>query len=63
MQVGLVIGKSGDTIKQLQERSGAKVAVIQDSTVITDFDKPLRISGEWLWWCGCNEVGDGARLG
>ena len=26
-KVGLVIGKSGDTIKQLQERSGAKVCL------------------------------------
>lgn len=29
-KVGLIIGKSGKTIKQLQEQSGAKMVVIQD---------------------------------
>lgn len=28
-KVGLIIGKGGETIKQLQERSGAKMVVIQ----------------------------------
>ena len=30
-KVGLIIGKGGETIKQLQERSGAKIIIIQDS--------------------------------
>lgn len=29
-KVGLIIGKNGKTIKQLQEQSGAKMVVIQD---------------------------------
>lgn len=29
-KVGLIIGKGGETIKQLQEKSGAKMVVIQD---------------------------------
>ncbi|KAI8848071.1 hypothetical protein BC829DRAFT_225619 [Chytridium lagenaria] len=29
-KVGLVIGRSGETIKSLQERSGAKIGVVQD---------------------------------
>ena len=28
-KVGLIIGKAGDTIKQLQEQSGAKIVIIQ----------------------------------
>lgn len=28
-KVGLIIGKGGETIKQLQEKSGAKMVVIQ----------------------------------
>lgn len=30
-KVGLIIGKGGETIKQLQEKSGAKMVVIQVS--------------------------------
>ncbi|ESN97716.1 hypothetical protein HELRODRAFT_114122 [Helobdella robusta] len=52
-KVGLIIGKNGDTIKQLQERSGVKVAVIQDSTQPSDYEKPLRISGNKL---GCQKA-------
>lgn len=29
-KVGLIIGKNGKTIKQLQEQSGAKMVVIQE---------------------------------
>lgn len=29
-KVGLIIGKGGETIKQLQEKSGAKMIVIQE---------------------------------
>jgi hypothetical protein len=28
-KVGLIIGKAGETIKQLQEQSGAKIVIIQ----------------------------------
>ena len=31
-KVGLIIGKSGETIKQLQEQSGAKIVIIQVDT-------------------------------
>lgn len=43
-KVGLIIGKGGETIKHLQESTGAKIVIIQDSS---DFDteKPLRITG------------------
>ena len=33
-KVGLVIGKGGETIKQLQEKSGAKMVVIQVKNTI-----------------------------
>ena len=29
-KVGLIVGKGGETIKQLKERSGAKIIIIQD---------------------------------
>lgn len=44
-KVGLIIGKGGETIKQLQERSGAKMVVIQDGPS-QEHEKPLRISGD-----------------
>ncbi|XP_075985687.1 P-element somatic inhibitor isoform X2 [Anticarsia gemmatalis] len=44
-KVGLIIGKNGKTIKQLQEQSGAKMIVIQDGPN-TEYEKPLRISGD-----------------
>ena len=28
-KIGLIIGKGGETIKQLQEQSGAKIVIIQ----------------------------------
>ncbi|CAJ0933821.1 unnamed protein product, partial [Mesorhabditis belari] len=43
---GLVIGKQGDTIRQLQEQSGAKMMMIQDTQEVTGTAKPLRIVGE-----------------
>ena len=43
-KVGLIIGKGGETIKQLQAQTGAKMIIIQDSNEQTD-QKPLRISG------------------
>lgn len=43
-KVGLVIGKGGETIKQLQAQTGAKMIIIQDSNDQAD-QKPLRISG------------------
>ncbi|XP_059404924.1 far upstream element-binding protein 3-like [Carassius carassius] len=45
-KVGLVIGKGGDTIKQLQERTGVKMIMIQDDPMPTGSDKPLRITGD-----------------
>ena len=44
-KVGLIIGKGGETIKQLQERSGAKIIIIQDSPE-AQHEKPLRITGD-----------------
>ncbi|XP_075169013.1 P-element somatic inhibitor isoform X2 [Haematobia irritans] len=44
-KVGLVIGKGGDTIKQLQEKTGAKMVIIQEGPN-QELIKPLRISGE-----------------
>uniref|UniRef100_A0A8C7NZI4 Far upstream element (FUSE) binding protein 1 n=1 Tax=Oncorhynchus mykiss TaxID=8022 RepID=A0A8C7NZI4_ONCMY len=45
-KAGLVIGKGGETIKQLQERAGVKMVMIQEGPQNTGADKPLRISGE-----------------
>lgn len=39
------LGKGGETIKQLQEKSGAKMVIIQDGPQ-QENEKPLRISGE-----------------
>ncbi|XP_065212371.1 far upstream element-binding protein 3 isoform X1 [Planococcus citri] len=44
-KVGLIIGKGGETIKQLQEKSGAKMVIIQDGPS-QEAEKPLRISGD-----------------
>ena len=44
-EVGLIIGKGGKTVKQLQECSGAKITIIQDSPKVTH-EKPLRITGD-----------------
>nr|XP_023012545.1 far upstream element-binding protein 1-like [Leptinotarsa decemlineata] len=44
-KVGLIIGKGGETIKQLQEKSGAKMVVIQDGPN-QEHEKPLLISGD-----------------
>lgn len=44
-KVGLIIGKGGLTIKQLQERTGAKMVVIQEGPD-QEMEKPLRISGD-----------------
>jgi len=43
---GLVIGKGGETIKNLQEQAGVKMVMIQDSNVPSHHDKPLRITGD-----------------
>ncbi|XP_051555419.1 far upstream element-binding protein 1-like isoform X2 [Myxocyprinus asiaticus] len=45
-KAGLVIGKGGETIKQLQEQAGVKMVMIQDGPQNTGADKPLRISGD-----------------
>ncbi|XP_023247829.1 far upstream element-binding protein 1, partial [Copidosoma floridanum] len=44
-KVGLIIGKGGETIKQLQEKSGAKMVVIQEGPG-QEQEKPLRITGD-----------------
>jgi len=43
-KVGLVIGKGGETIKNLQMQTGAKIIVIQENNSPAN-EKPLRISG------------------
>ncbi|XP_023233617.1 far upstream element-binding protein 1-like isoform X3 [Centruroides sculpturatus] len=45
-KVGLVIGKGGETIRNLQERAGVKMVMIQDGPQQTVGEKPLRITGE-----------------
>lgn len=45
-KVGLVIGKGGETIKMLQEKTGAKMVIIQDGPSQEVVEKPLRISGD-----------------
>ncbi|KAJ8363085.1 hypothetical protein SKAU_G00119160 [Synaphobranchus kaupii] len=45
-KAGLIIGKGGETIKQLQERAGVKMILIQDGSQAPNMDKPLRIIGE-----------------
>ena len=40
-KVGLIIGKGGETIKQLQEKSGAKMVIIQEGPG-QETEKPLR---------------------
>lgn len=45
-KAGLIIGKGGETIKQLQERAGVKMILIQDASQPPNIDKPLRIIGD-----------------
>ncbi|XP_061417515.1 far upstream element-binding protein 1-like isoform X5 [Lethenteron reissneri] len=45
-KVGLVIGKGGETIRQLQDRAGVKMVMIQDNRQNSGVDKPLRITGD-----------------
>ncbi|KAA0721845.1 Far upstream element-binding protein 2 [Triplophysa tibetana] len=45
-KAGLIIGKGGETIKQLQERAGVKMILIQDASQGPNIDKPLRIIGD-----------------
>merc|ERR1719228_1598702 len=42
--VARIIGKGGEVIKALQEETGAKIAVIQDSREFAE-EKPLKITG------------------
>lgn len=46
LKAGLVIGKNGETIKHLQEITGAKMVLIQETNTPTNDDKPLRITGD-----------------
>uniref|UniRef100_A0A915J1V6 K Homology domain-containing protein n=1 Tax=Romanomermis culicivorax TaxID=13658 RepID=A0A915J1V6_ROMCU len=43
---GLIIGKGGETIKQLQEKAQVKMVMIQENNQVTSGYKPLRIIGE-----------------
>uniref|UniRef100_A0A1I7T5U2 KH domain-containing protein n=1 Tax=Caenorhabditis tropicalis TaxID=1561998 RepID=A0A1I7T5U2_9PELO len=43
---GLIIGKAGDTIRQLQEKSGCKMVLVQETQAVSDQSKPLRITGD-----------------
>uniref|UniRef100_A0A8C4X1C2 K Homology domain-containing protein n=1 Tax=Eptatretus burgeri TaxID=7764 RepID=A0A8C4X1C2_EPTBU len=45
-KVGLVIGKGGETIKQLQDRANVRMVMVQDGPHPTGMDKPLRIMGD-----------------
>lgn len=45
-KVGLLIGKGGETIKQLQEQGGVKMVIIQDGPGMEN-EKPLRITGDY----------------
>ncbi|XP_071948039.1 far upstream element-binding protein 1-like isoform X2 [Antedon mediterranea] len=45
-KVGLVIGKGGETIRQLQEEIGVRMTMIQDGPQNIGIDKPLRVTGE-----------------
>uniref|UniRef100_A0A5F8ABZ3 K Homology domain-containing protein n=1 Tax=Macaca mulatta TaxID=9544 RepID=A0A5F8ABZ3_MACMU len=42
-KAGLVIANGGETMKQLQERAGVKMILIQDGSQNTNVDNPLRI--------------------
>lgn len=46
-KVGLIIGKGGETIKHLQEKSGAKMVVIQEGPS-QEQEKPLRFVYIWF---------------
>ncbi len=43
---GLVIGKSGETIKRLSEQYGVKMVVVQETNSTNVPEKPLRITGD-----------------
>uniref|UniRef100_A0A336KYJ9 CSON000608 protein n=1 Tax=Culicoides sonorensis TaxID=179676 RepID=A0A336KYJ9_CULSO len=45
-KVGLIIGKGGETIKQLMEKTGAKLVVVQEGPG-QENEKPLRITGDY----------------
>lgn len=45
-KAGIIIGKGGETIKQLQETAGVKMIIIQDSNSPSTYEKPLRITGD-----------------
>lgn len=45
-KVGLLIGKGGENIRNLQEKGGVKMVLIQDGPQQTTHEKPLRITGD-----------------
>lgn len=46
VKCGLVIGKGGETIKNIQEQAGVKMVMIQDTQESSGQPKPLRIIGD-----------------
>lgn len=48
-KVGLIIGKGGETIKQLQGKCGCKMMMVQDGPFQNAPEKPLRITGMFLF--------------
>ena len=40
-----LLGKGGETIKELQERAGCKMQMIQDGPFANTPEKPLRMTG------------------
>uniref|UniRef100_A0A0K0EML0 K Homology domain-containing protein n=1 Tax=Strongyloides stercoralis TaxID=6248 RepID=A0A0K0EML0_STRER len=44
---GLIIGKNGDTIKNLQQQTGAKMMLIQETHTTSDLPKILKINGAY----------------
>ena len=48
-KVGLIIGKGGETIKMLQEQTGAKIIIIQESNEHAE-QKPLRYFFEQIYF-------------
>ncbi|UYV72983.1 FUBP3, partial [Cordylochernes scorpioides] len=45
-KAGLVIGKGGETIRNLQNQAGVKMVIVQGGNDGNNIDKPLKITGE-----------------
>jgi len=55
-KVGLIIGKGGDTIRRLQEDSGAKITIFQRQGDPSEVEKQLRIIGEPRFTDRCKQM-------